>query len=514
MALICISRPLSAPFHASVVSHRRSWSREKARLVPVRPEIVTKATTADDSTSVSLSADEAQTSDGADTRGNGAQDTFEEAVANAKDVQQSVEKARTEAQGAIASPIERVADELGDQKDAVPGTQLSSAVKGEFGQYNFDDAQLLVLKSMITGIRGCAVASGSVAIVEVLTTIGKALHGGNAKDAVLVVGGVHVNNVSVILDYGLTSVLLFLAMKSFKQVLSSDKEQLKFVMQGLLQLAFVFMQASTVTASMAIIQLLQAARRWPPLVTWITGLAAVAAVVRAAALTRILYKYTPGSGKALAVLLAMRGGQAKQIQRRMAVVDRAALTVVGGLVLPLTIAGEQQKFPESEEDEPEGTKDARARGKTPRVDREEEAAAIEEYEFKPQENQLLELVMNSMRVAATALALQAFSTACLGVATLVQEKGWLSTGWDCWNFGMHMTDQALRAGMLFMAAGFFCRAITTEGHDVQNLITAMGSQGLGKLFRRTKRITQGVLTGLFAGWFISGYKIAKAAGYF
>jgi hypothetical protein len=31
--------------------------------------------------------------------------------------------------------------------------------------------------------------------------------------------------------------------------------------QGLLQLAFVFMQASTVTASMAIIQLLQAARR-------------------------------------------------------------------------------------------------------------------------------------------------------------------------------------------------------------------------------------------------------------
>ena len=34
------------------------------------------------------------------------------------------------------------------------------------------------------------------------------------------------------------------------------------LLQGLLQLGFVFMQASTITASMGVIQLLQAARRW------------------------------------------------------------------------------------------------------------------------------------------------------------------------------------------------------------------------------------------------------------
>lgn len=56
-----------------------------------------------------------------------------------------------------------------------------------------------------------------------------------------------------------------------------------------------------------------------------------------------LQRYTPGSGRALAVVLAMRGGQAKNIRRRMAWSDRLALNVVGGLVLPLTIAGEQQK---------------------------------------------------------------------------------------------------------------------------------------------------------------------------
>ena len=163
--------------------------------------------------------------------------------------------------------------------------------------------------------------------------------GGKPSDAVLIVGGVHVNNIAVILDYGLTSVLLFLAAKSFKRVLKGGNQQLQFVMQarrcppradphlldrslnrgvrpdtstvrlrvtnsartrgvhcvlvacacerprvahncvaslpacsagacvavqGLLQLAFVFMQASTVTASMAIIQLLQAARRCRP----------------------------------------------------------------------------------------------------------------------------------------------------------------------------------------------------------------------------------------------------------
>ena len=32
-----------------------------------------------------------------------------------------------------------------------------------------------------------------------------------------------------------------------------------------------------------------------------------------------------------------------------------------------------------------------------------------------------------------------------------------------------------------MAAGFFCRAITSAGHDIENLITALGERGLGEL---------------------------------
>jgi hypothetical protein len=43
------------------------------------------------------------------------------------------------------------------------------------------------------------------------------------------------------------------------------------------------------------------------------------------------------------VVLAMRGGMADNIRRRMHWADRLALNVVGGLVLPLTVAGEEQK---------------------------------------------------------------------------------------------------------------------------------------------------------------------------
>lgn len=45
------------------------------------------------------------------------------------------------------------------------------------------------------------------------------------------------NNIAVILDYGLTSVLLFMAAKSFKRVLTADDYQLKFVMQACCQSA-------------------------------------------------------------------------------------------------------------------------------------------------------------------------------------------------------------------------------------------------------------------------------------
>lgn len=46
------------------------------------------------------------------------------------------------ARGAIASPVEHIADSLDEHSEAENGAQMSSAIKGEFGDYSFHDAQL------------------------------------------------------------------------------------------------------------------------------------------------------------------------------------------------------------------------------------------------------------------------------------------------------------------------------------------------------------------------------------
>lgn len=59
----------------------------------------------------------------------------------------------------------------------------------------------------------------------------------------------------------------------------------------------------------------------------------------------------------------------------------------------------------------------------------------------------------------------------------------------------HLLDQSLRASLLFIAAGFFCRAITTAGHDIENLVTALGDQGLGaSLLMRSPRSPSNALS--------------------
>ena len=132
----------------------------------------------------------------------------------------------------------------------------------------------------------------------------------------------------------------------------------------------------------------ETACRWPPIVTIMTGAAAGVAVVRAWALLRLLRRFPPGSGRSLSLLLAMRGprcvscclrgawravslpgqerpgrmakhkicrhteqrnawfhtgGYGNVLRQRMPKLDKWALNVVGGLVLPLTMAAEDEE---------------------------------------------------------------------------------------------------------------------------------------------------------------------------
>lgn len=61
---------------------------------------------------------------------------------------------------------------------------------------------------------------------------------------------------------------------------------------------------------------------------------------------------------------------------------------------------------------------------------------------------------------------------------MVQAGGPGEVLWDVYTGLFQLADQVLRASLLFLAAGFFCRAITSSGNDIENLMTALGGKGL------------------------------------
>lgn len=58
-----------------------------------------------------------------------------------------------EAREAVASPVEAIADSLDEHADQEEkgGGKLTSAIQGEFGEYDFDETQLKVTASSFSG---------------------------------------------------------------------------------------------------------------------------------------------------------------------------------------------------------------------------------------------------------------------------------------------------------------------------------------------------------------------------
>lgn len=468
----------------------------------------------------------------------------------------------------LASPLEAVSKSLDEGLGLRDSGEHTRVLERLFGDYTFDKPQLKVLSELAGSIRGAAVASGAIVAIEIITTLGKALYGSNPSggSSLLVVGGVPINNVTVMVENGLTAVLLFMAAKSFRKVVESDTNQLRYVFQGLLQLFFVFMQASTIIFCLSVIQFMQAALRWPPMVAWVTAALALLAIARATAFFHMLRKWPPGSGRSLTLLMAMRGGYGKKMRQEMPQADQIAISIIGGLVLPLTMAAEDdelvggQLHPDEKPSESQAEAEEKATGSVSNPGQSSEGSSIDDigadrqssadgssevegdslaaaviqeadrleagkdrkeqaegnntqYEFQPQEEQLLELVMNGMRVSGLALAVEALSSLILGVSTLVQAGTIAQVAWELYNILFRLADQALRASLLFLAAGFFCRAITSSGHDIDNLMAALGSKGLSRLFRQTAKISKGVVMGLITGWGLSAYAVAKQQGW-
>ena len=150
----------------------------------------------------------------------------------------------------------------------------------------------------------------------------------------IVMRGFGISSIAYFLDAMVAGALVWMAAVSFKQAASSSPEQqLPHVFQGIIQIGVMFTQVTTITVCLAVVQSLEAAVRWPDIVIVTSVACAVLAGVRTAAMGLVMLKYTPGSGKGAMALMGMRKGGTQD----MPWIDRAAITVVGGLLLPFSM---------------------------------------------------------------------------------------------------------------------------------------------------------------------------------
>lgn len=150
----------------------------------------------------------------------------------------------------------------------------------------------------------------------------------------IVMRGFGISSIAYFLDAIVAGALVWMAAVSFKQASSSSPEQqLPHVFQGIIQIGVMFTQVTTITVCLAVVQSLEAAVRWPDIVVVTAVACAVLAGVRTAAMGLVMLKYTPGSGKGAMALMGMRKGGTQD----MPWIDRAAITIVGGLLLPFSM---------------------------------------------------------------------------------------------------------------------------------------------------------------------------------
>ena len=150
----------------------------------------------------------------------------------------------------------------------------------------------------------------------------------------IVMRGFGISSIAYFLDALVAGGLVWMAAVSFKQANeSSPEQQLPHVFQGLVQIGVMFTQVTTITVCLAVIQSLEAAVRWPDIVIVAAVACAVLAAVRTAAMGLVMAKYTPGSGKGTMALMGMREGKSQHIPW----LDKAAITIVGGLLLPFSM---------------------------------------------------------------------------------------------------------------------------------------------------------------------------------
>ncbi|WIA31349.1 hypothetical protein OEZ86_002250 [Tetradesmus obliquus] len=209
------------------------------------------------------------------------------------------------------------------------------------GPYKFNSHQLEIIHELAEGMKGCSTAFVAVALAGIALTVA-ASSGLPMEDAPEVLfNGITVGDVASWVDSLLVAALLNLGAASFSRVeeTTCKERQLAYTFQGINRLGLMFTQFSIAATTVSIVTTLEAASKWPPLVTLASGLFFAAAVGRSGAMWYVLSKYGNTLDDVDAALEAQRRAYAAAHDEELPLFDRLAIRLAFTYLLQYSAAG-------------------------------------------------------------------------------------------------------------------------------------------------------------------------------
>lgn len=330
------------------------------------------------------------------------------------------------------------------------------------GTHEFSHDEEKVFEELRENMDNCSVAFAAVAVVSMAMLVGDAVSTGHTDPSELV-KGVTVGDVASWVDSLLVAALLRFGSSSFQRVIDtkSKDKQLAYAFQGVNRVALMFQQFTIAAVCVSVLLTLEAAAKYPGIVTVASGMFLSVAVIRSASMWWVLNRHGHTIDDVETTLDQFRHTKAAASNPELPWWDRLAIKIAFNYLTQYSTYETRHKY--QEEHQPHSQKGAEPKPA--------------QYEFSAAEENLLNIAVIASNNAGISLALQALAVG-LVVTSDAATGEWNEMVEDSITLFYKWTS----ATLVFSAANSFDMAIHTEGNDVDHLLDGLGHKGLTKLF--------------------------------
>jgi len=371
--------------------------------------------------------------------------------------------------------------------------------------YEFSKTQEAAFVSLEQAMQGCARAYGGLSATAALHGLflwsGAAGHGAPPPGA-LAVSAAEASQAAAV------AFVLWVASAGFSQVAATRGRDVAWLLSGVRDLAGAFGEVAIMGTGLALLHVGVAVLLWPggalPLVAGLTAAATVGRAATHGRPDRAAHALRAPS-RAMRVLTAPLRSVARWEARGRKSVASASLDDghAGGPPAPAAATTLAPASPAGV-----GARVVAAAGAAP-------AAAGDEREFSPAEEEPLAACIASMHVACLARLLQAAAEAVLCVACAATGR----TG-EAVLAAVGALETAASGGLFYFATSSLGAVIKTQGNDVAHVLQGLGpSTGLARMFRRLEHVVHLVIglrvwpEAVGLGWRSVSEGVRKAGGW-